>query len=238
VIIGISDDTAQTVGNVPAYLERFAIPWPVGLNDQGEFMREIRPLGSGNTPENYTVSRSGEVNYLGLDRTPESWQKLEEEVVRLLAEPVPAEPPIQPSEPEPAPAFSLPDLDGATFGLAEFAGKPLVVNFFTAGTCDWTGGVLAKLHKDYAARGLQVVGINLYDDAAAIRSCAERHGAQYPMLKGDEATQKAWIGSNEGWATFFVTADGRMLKRIVNSIDNGIEGPVFQKYAEYLLANS
>lgn len=54
------------------------------------------------------------------------------------------------------------------------------------------------------------------------------------MLKGDAAAQRAWIGSTAGWAPFFVTRDGKVLKKIVDSIDGGIEGTVFPKYAELL----
>ena len=46
-IVGISDDNTGTVAQVPAYLKRYGITWPVGLNDQGEFMREVRPMGAG-----------------------------------------------------------------------------------------------------------------------------------------------------------------------------------------------
>lgn len=158
VIIGISDDTAPTVGAIPAYVKRFNVTWPVGLNDQGEFMREIRPQGQGETPGNYLVSRSGELTYLGLDRTDESWQKLEAAVGHALAEPVPASSSIVPRALAPAPALSLATLQGKPVKLADFAGKPLVVNFFTADACDWTGATLAKLHQEYAPRGLQVIG--------------------------------------------------------------------------------
>ncbi len=51
----------------------------------------------------------------------------------------------------------------------------------------------------------------------------------------DQATQMAWIGDNKGWATFFVTPDGKVLKKIVDSINNGIEDAVFTKYAEYMV---
>jgi peroxiredoxin len=134
-----------------------------------------------------------------------------------------------------APDFSLPDLKGTKTGLKDFAGKPLVVNFFNADTCDWAGPVLAKLHQDYAGRGLQVVGIDLFDEDAAIQKCIDKHKARYPVLRGDEATQNAWIGDSKGWATFFVDAKGRIIKTITDSIDNGLEGPVFRAYAEHLL---
>jgi hypothetical protein len=44
----------------------------------------------------------------------------------------------------------------------------------------------------------------------------------------------AWMGDNKQWATIFVTSDGKILKRITDSINDGIEQPVFTKYAEYL----
>jgi peroxiredoxin len=238
VVLGVSDDTSDTVAQIGAYLKRYGIAWPVGLNDQGEFVREVCPSEQqqGETPGNYLVSRSGRLTYLGLDREPEDWPKVEAAVVRALAEAVPATPAIRPRDFASAPSFSLPDLAGRKVTLAEYSGKPLVVNFFTAENCDWAGAVLSKLHRDYAARGLQVVGIDLFDDDAAIRGCVGRHGAKYPVLRGDEATQRAWIGSSSGWATFFVGGDGKIIKRITNSIDNGLEGTVFPRYAEFLVA--
>jgi hypothetical protein len=120
--------------------------------------------------------------------------------------------------------------------LASFAGKPLAVLFFNAQTCDWTGAVFAKLQNGYSSRGFQVVGIDLFDNDAQLKACVAKYGAHYPVLRGDQATQMAWIGDSKGWATFFVTPDGKVLKKIVDSIDNGIEDAVFTKYAEYMVA--
>ncbi|MEK7470299.1 MAG: TlpA disulfide reductase family protein [Planctomycetota bacterium] len=236
VVFGISDDTADTVAAIPDYLKNLEITWPVALNDQGEFIRDVLPKGKGETPGNYLVSRTGELTWLGLDRTPEDWQKLVEAVKRALAEPAPAAAAIVPRVPEAAPALSLPTLDGKTLTLKDFAGKPLVINFFNADSSDWAGAVIATLHKDYSEKGLQVVGINLFDSDDDARKCAEKHGAKYPILRGDEATQTAWIGEAKGWATFFVDAEGRIVKKITNSIENGLEAVVFRRYAEILLA--
>lgn len=234
-IIGISDDNTETVASVPAYLKRYGVTWPVGLNDQGEFMRDVRPMGSGDTPGNYLVSRSGQITYLGLDRTPDAWNKLVAAVQRALQEKAPGTAPVAPRKLEPAPALALSDLQGKKITLANFRGKPLIVNFFNAGSCDWTGDLLAKLHREYASRGLQVVGIDLFDSDDAARQCAAKHNASYPILRGDQATQMAWMGVNRGWGAVFVTADGKILKKIVDSINDGIEQPVFTTYAEYLV---
>lgn len=238
-IIGISDDNTNTVTNIPAFLQRYSITWPVGLNDQGEFIREIRPLGSGSTPCNYLVSRSGEITFLGLMRNPtEDWQKIEQAVVKALDKPAPEVSIVNPREHEVAPPFALPALKGNSVKLGDFSGKPLVVNFFTSGTGSWAGTVFTKLHQDYSHRGLQVIGINLYSEDSQIKKYIETYAVKYPILRGDQKTQLAWIGSSEGWAVFFVTPDGKFLKKIINSINNGIEQAVFQKYAEYLLSIS
>lgn len=235
VILGISDDTAPTVANVPGYLKQYSITWPVGLNDQGEFMREIRPNGQGETPGNYLVSRRGELTYLGLDRGDAAWQKLEEAVTRALAEPAPPRPPISRRALDPAPPLSLPDLHAKTIKLANFAGRPLVFNFFNAETCDWAGAVFAKLYSNYSGRGVEIVGIDLFDNDDQLKACMAKYNVRYPVLRGDQATQLAWIGGNKAWATFFVTPDGKLFKKIVDSIDKGIEEPVFTKYADYLV---
>ena len=235
VILGVSDDTSDSVGQIPAYLKRYGITWPIGLNDQGEFQRELRPMDMGGTPGNLLVTRSGNLTTLGVDRSPETWENLVAAVKRALDEKPPAAPPVPPRKLEPAPSLALPDLQGKKVALAQFVGKPLIVNFFTSQSCDWTGAVLSKLNQDYAGRGLQVVGINLYDSDDGIKQCTGKYGAKYSVLRGDQATQLGWIGDSKNWATFFVTPDGKVFKKIVDSIDKGIEEPVFTKYAEYLV---
>ena len=241
VIIGISaesDDGVDTVVPIPEYVKRNGITWPIVLNDQAEFRREIfDPLAhkDSHTPANYLVSRSGQIVYLGLDRTPEKWPQLEDAVARAIAEPTSAAVSIRPAGLRAAPALDLSDLDGKPFTLARFAGKPLVVNFFNAQSCDFAGAVLAKLQHDYAARGLQVIGVDLFDEPAQARTCLTKYGATYPVLRGTGPAQVAWIGRTWSWATVFVTADGKVFKNIDESVPWGHERQVFPRYAEYLV---
>lgn len=182
-IIGISDDNTNSVANVPAFLQRYGITWPVGLNDQGEFMGEIQSLGSGSTPCNYIVSRNGEITFLGLMRNPaEDWRKIEQAVVNALDEPVPNVKSIKPRKLELAPAFALKDSKGQTVKLQDFAGKPLLLKKLTTKSGDWTGAILAKLHQNCAARGLQMVGINLFSDDSQIQAYIKKYNVKYPIL--------------------------------------------------------
>jgi hypothetical protein len=70
---------------------------------------------------------------------------------------------------------------------------------------------------------------------SGLKACLAKHHAQYPVVRGDQATQMAWIAANKAWATFFFTYDGKILKKIIDSVNNGIEEAVFTKYEDYLL---
>jgi peroxiredoxin len=65
--------------------------------------------------------------------------------------------------------FSLPNVDGRTVSLADFAGAPALVVVFMCNHCPYVKHVaagLAQLARDYQAKGVAVVGINSNDVAA------------------------------------------------------------------------
>jgi peroxiredoxin Q/BCP len=62
-----------------------------------------------------------------------------------------------------APAFSLPDQDGSTVSLGDFAGRRVVVYFYPADDtpgCTKEACQFSDLVDDYAALGVQVIGIS------------------------------------------------------------------------------
>lgn len=63
----------------------------------------------------------------------------------------------------PAPAFSLPGVDGRTHALADYARSSVLVVVFTCNHCPASQLYeqrIQQLHKDYAGRGVAVVAIN------------------------------------------------------------------------------
>jgi peroxiredoxin len=68
-----------------------------------------------------------------------------------------------------APDFRLPDVDGTMVGLADFAAAPALLVMFICNHCPYVKHVrheLAKLGREYAARGTAVVAINANDAVA------------------------------------------------------------------------
>ncbi len=97
----------------------------------------------------------------------------------------------------PAPAFSLPDTDGSTVSLDDFAPAPALLVIFLCNHCPYVKHVrerLAALARDFQARGAAVVGISSNDAVAypadgpeAMK--AEKAEAGYPFPYLYDASQ-------------------------------------------------
>jgi peroxiredoxin len=97
----------------------------------------------------------------------------------------------------PAPAFALPDTDGRTAHLRDYAGKPLLV-MFLCNHCPYVKHIandIAQIVPKYEQKGLSVVAINSNDPAAypedapdQMRLEKRRRGYSFPYLF--DATQE------------------------------------------------
>ena len=101
-----------------------------------------------------------------------------------------------------APNFALPNVDGSTVSLADFAGKPLLV-IFMCNHCPFVVHLreaLAKFGDEYQAKGLAVVGISSndvdkypQDGPEEMKAEAASAGYQFPYLfDGDQSVAKAY----------------------------------------------
>ncbi len=80
---------------------------------------------------------------------------------------------------------TLPGLDGAPVSLAQYRGKPLVVNFWATwcGPCREEMPAFVKIQRDDGGKTVQFVGIGV-DDADKLRQFATSIGLNYPSLVG------------------------------------------------------
>ena len=107
-------------------------------------------------------------------------------------------------------SFTLRDYRGAESSLEQFAAKKAVVLAFVGCECPVAklyGPRLAKLAKDYEAKGVQFLGIdaNQQDGVSQIARFAKDAGIEFPILKdvnnvlADQLGSRAHHGSCSSW---------------------------------------
>lgn len=128
-------------------------------------------------------------------------------------------PGLQPGEK--APDFTLPGVDGKSYSLTSFAAKPVLVVFFTCNHCPYVQAWESRfvdVQRDYAAKGVQLVGINSNDetkypedDFAHMVSRAKAKGYNFPYLR-DESQEIAETYGPVSTPDFFVLDAQRVIR--------------------------
>jgi peroxiredoxin len=110
------------------------------------------------------------------------------------------------------PAFRLVGLDGLAYELADYRGKPLIVNFW--GTfcppCRNEMPAFQTAYDKWKDKGVQLVGINLSEDQLSVRSFARQVGAKFPILLDRNRQIEKKYGIKQYPTTFFIAADGKI----------------------------
>jgi thiol-disulfide isomerase/thioredoxin len=115
-----------------------------------------------------------------------------------------------------APDFTLQSLDGKTVHLSDYRGKGVLLNFWATwcSPCKIEMPWFVELQKQYAANGLQIVGVAM-DDASAkdIADFAKDMGVNYPILIGKEDVGDAYGGVQFLPENFYIDRDGKVVDR-------------------------
>jgi cytochrome c biogenesis protein CcmG, thiol:disulfide interchange protein DsbE len=113
----------------------------------------------------------------------------------------------------PAPAVSLPGLDGgAAASLSDYRGKVVVLNFWASwcAPCRDESPLLQRWHTRIHSRGGTVLGVNVLDVRSDARAFVDEYGLTYPILRdGSNDSGEAFgvVGYPE---TFVIDRRGRI----------------------------
>lgn len=91
---------------------------------------------------------------------------------------------------DPAPDFTLKDLEGKEVTLSSFKGKTVVMLDFWATWCNICKRempVLESVYKEYAPQGVEFLGIALDENVKLIRKIIKEKGVTYPILLDEGA---------------------------------------------------
>jgi peroxiredoxin len=116
----------------------------------------------------------------------------------------------------PAPAFSMPALDGSgEINLADYEGKVVVLNVWASwcGPCRKEAAGLEANWRRFKDRGVQFLGVDYRDDPAAARAFQQEFEISYPSLE-DPAGELAFDYDVPAIpATYIITADRHIAYR-------------------------
>jgi peroxiredoxin len=134
-----------------------------------------------------------------------------------------------PGYPIPAPAFSIKDLNGQQLTLADFRGKVILLDFWAT----WCAPCREEIPRfvgwqnQYRNQALQVVGISMDDDVAAVRQFYRQFQMNYPVAMGNTQVADAYGGILGLPVTFLIGRDGWIYAKHVGLADlNVLQGEI------------
>lgn len=130
--------------------------------------------------------------------------------------------------------FTLKDVNGKTVKLSQYRGKVVVVDVWAT----WCGYCVREIPglialQDEATKQklpLQIIGVSVDTDKAAVKKFANEKKINYPILYGDDKALKPF-GQIYGLPTkFIVGKDGMVVDKIIGAIEKDDLQKRLQKY--------
>src|SRR3954469_22097995 len=116
------------------------------------------------------------------------------------------------------PGTAPPSFDGMTpagthIALASLHGKVVILNFWASWCADCRPEMpaLERLHRDFASRGLVILGVNAREDAAMVQRFAKELALTFPVIVDADGRINTLYGVVGVPATFVIARDGRAI---------------------------
>jgi thiol-disulfide isomerase/thioredoxin len=127
--------------------------------------------------------------------------------------------------------LTLLDLEGRPQALAQWRGRVLVVNYWASwcAPCVEEMPAFSRLQRQYAAQGVQFVGIGI-DEVANMRTFVKARPVAYPLLVGDPAGSQTPALQVKGLPyTVLIGRDGRLEHDHLGRLDEARLEPILQR---------
>ena len=125
--------------------------------------------------------------------------------------------------PRPAPGFSVRDLDGKVLNNAALRGKVTLLDFWATWCvpCVANAPELDRMHREWAARGFQVLGVSIDEGGVKkVRPFLKKHAVTYPIAV-DSEKPSAWSGFRVKAvpAAYLIDAEGNIVRQWLGRVD-------------------
>ena len=116
---------------------------------------------------------------------------------------------------KPAPPINMPLYSGDGITAADYAGKPVVVNFWASwcGPCRQEAPIFERLSQEYGERGVLFIGVNIQDSEADAEAYLREYDITYPNGRDEDGSISVDYGVIGIPVTFFINRDGVVQRR-------------------------
>jgi len=120
-----------------------------------------------------------------------------------------------------APDFTRIDLAGKQVRLAEYRGKWVLLNFWATwcAPCREEMPRFSGWQRDYGAKSLQVIGVSMDDDVAAVKQFLTAYPVSYPIVMGDAKFAEGFGGVLGLPLSYLIDTQGRVVARYQGEVD-------------------
>jgi cytochrome c biogenesis protein CcmG/thiol:disulfide interchange protein DsbE len=134
----------------------------------------------------------------------------------------------------PAPAFELPRFEEGTLSLASLRGQYVLVNFWASWCipCRDEAPLLERAWREYRARGLVVVGVNIQDLEPEARKFIAEFKVSYPNVRDRDGRVSRAYGTTGVPESFFIDREGRVVRKFPGA---AIEWRIWQEAVDGMM---
>jgi peroxiredoxin len=118
---------------------------------------------------------------------------------------------------EPAPDFTLQNLDGETVSFSDLKGSPMMINFWNTGCppCVKEMPHLQAVYEENRDSGLVLLTINIGQSASTIEDFLEDNNLTLPVLLDSDGAVTQRYGMPGIPTTFFIDSDGILRVKVI-----------------------
>ncbi|MGA9567028.1 MAG: TlpA disulfide reductase family protein [Candidatus Korobacteraceae bacterium] len=121
----------------------------------------------------------------------------------------------------PAPDFTVTDIDGRKLNLSDFKGKVVLLDFWATWCTPCRAEIphFVEMQNKYGPQGLQVIGISMDDDAKPVREFYQQYKMNYPVAVGDDKLADQFGGVMGLPVNFLIDREGRIHSKHLGATD-------------------